>query len=415
MKKLILKIITFFFIIFLSYLSLALIFKTNPKDFFGIGYKTFKNLPIKLQVAIKLFVDQDYVNNLYNDYNTKHLPETQFLNIQFSKIKLDFVEQIKSEYAGLQKTFFVDIYKKKILITDKKGNIFFLNKKNIFEKKKKPSNIKNNLNLDYVLDVFIKDENLYISFVETKNGCETMNVSRAKINNNYLEFIKILNTEECGITIQGGRIQHIDILDNKGILITTGANIPDLPSKSAQNNNSIFGKILFIDDISGEVEIFSKGHRNPQGLIAKDNLILSTEHGPKGGDEINKIISGKNYGWPISSYGESYANDNLIYYKSHIENNFEEPIFSFIPSIGISEIISLPDSFSPKWQNNFLISSLNGRSLYRIKFNENFTKIVYKEKIFIGQRIRDLKYDPDLNAILLSLEDNGELGIIRSN
>ena len=110
-----------------------------------------------------------------------------------------------------------------------------------------------------------------------------------------------------------------------------------------------------------------------------------------------------------------FLNDNLIYYKSHIENNFEEPIFSFIPSIGISEIISLPDSFSPKWQNNFLISSLNGRSLYRIKFNENFTKIVYKEKIFIGQRIRDLKYDPDLNAILLSLEDNGELGIIRSN
>ena len=50
---------------------------------------------------------------MYNDYNTKHLPETQFLNIQFSKIKLDFVEQIKSEYAGLQKTFFVDIYKKK--------------------------------------------------------------------------------------------------------------------------------------------------------------------------------------------------------------------------------------------------------------------------------------------------------------
>jgi len=177
----------------------------------------------------------------------------------------------------------------------------------------------------------------------------------------------------------------------------------------------IFGKILYIDIKSGEVEIFSKGHRNPQGLFVKDNLILSTEHGPKGGDEINKIILGKNYGWPISSYGESYANDDLIYFKSHIENSFEEPIFSFLPSIGISEIIFLPNSFSSKWQNNFLISSLNGRSLYRIKFNESFTKIFYKEKIFIGQRIRDLKHDEDLNAILLSLEDTGELGLIKSN
>ena len=156
---------------------------------------------------------------------------------------------------------------------------------------------------------------------------------------------------------------NINILDKKGILLTTGANIPDLPSQSAQNNESIFGKILFIDAKSNELEIFSKGHRNPQGLLVIDDLVLSTEHGPKGGDEINKIILGKNYGWPISSYGVSYANDDLKYYKSHLENNFQEPIFSFVPSIGISEIISLPNSFNTKWQNNFLISSLNGKSL----------------------------------------------------
>ena len=56
-------------------------------------------------MAIKIFIDQDYVNNLYNDYNVKYLPETQFLDVQFSKIELGFVEQIKSEYAGLKKTF----------------------------------------------------------------------------------------------------------------------------------------------------------------------------------------------------------------------------------------------------------------------------------------------------------------------
>ena len=86
---------------------------------------------------------------------------------------------------------------------------------------------------------------------------------------------------------------------------------------------------------------------------AQYDFILSTEHGPKGGDEINKIILGKNYGWPISSYGESYANDDLKYHKSHIENKFEEPIFSFVPSIGISEIVPLDTN-----EKEFLVGAM---------------------------------------------------------
>ena len=207
-------------------------------------------------------------------------------------------------------------------------------------------------------------------------------------------------------------MQHFKFLGEEGILLTTGDNISDLPSLNAQDENSIFGKILFLSLEKKLLSIFSNGHRNPQGLLIKDNIILSTEHGPKGGDEINKILYGKNYGWPIASYGESYANENLIYKKNHKYNNFEEPIFSYIPSIGISEIISIPDSFSDKWQNNYLISSLNGKSLFRVKFNKNFSKIIYQEKIFIGQRIRDIKFSEKLNSIILSLEDKGELGII---
>ena len=101
------------------------------------------------------------------------------------------------------------------------------------------------------------------------------------------------------------------------------------------------------------------------------------------------------------------------YLKSHSNNNFKEPIYSFVPSIGISEIIKVPNKFSKNWDNNFLLASLNGGSLYRIKFSKNFEKIIYKEKIFIDRRIRDLKYSVKYNVIILALEDWKEIGILK--
>ena len=171
----------------------------------------------------------------------------------------------------------------------------------------------------------------------------------------------------------------------------------------------VFGKIIFVDFQTKKNIIFSKGHRNSQGLYVDNNLILSTDHGPRGGDEINKIIFNKNYGWPIASYGERYLNSDINkpdYLKDHKSLGFEEPIFSFIPAIGISEIIKLPNSFSTHYIDNFILSSLWGSSLYRIKFDENYDRIIFIEKIFIGQRIRDITY---INNILLALEKPSRL------
>ena len=116
-----------------------------------------------------------------------------------------------------------------------------------------------------------------------------------------------------------------------------------------------------------------------------------------------------------ASYGEPYRpkNKELGFHKSHNDFDFEEPIFSFVPSIGISEIIKLPNNFSNQWIDNFIIASLNARSLYRIKFDNNYNKIFFYEKIYIGQRIRDIKYHYKLGAILLALEDKAQLGILR--
>ena len=188
---------------------------------------------------------------------------------------------------------------------------------------------------------------------------------------------------------------------------------PDFNNNNSQNLKSIFGKILFKDfNDNKDYSIFSIGHRNPQGLYVDNDLILSTEHGPKSGDEINNIVFEKNYGWPISSYGESYFDEGkLSYKKDHSSHGFKEPIFAFLPAIGISELIKIPDDLTPFWKDNFILSSLNGSSLYRIKFSKKLDKIILYEKLYIGERIRDLKYSKKFRTIFLALESEGNLGI----
>ena len=203
-----------------------------------------------------------------------------------------------------------------------------------------------------------------------------------------------------------------------GILFTTGDNDADKPNLKPQKSDSIYGKTIFKSFKNSKPIIYSLGHRNGQGLFVKNELVLMTEHGPRGGDEINKITFNKNYGWPIASYGEKYSSNsekNYNYKKSHKNYGYEEPIFSFIPSIGISELIYLPNSFSNKWIDNYLVTSLYGRSIYRIKFNEDFNKIIYMEKIFIDERIRDIKFFSKDNMVLLAFEEKGQLGILTNN
>ena len=202
------------------------------------------------------------------------------------------------------------------------------------------------------------------------------------------------------------------------LLLTTGNNVWNKPDYSSQNQKSIFGKILKINPSNGNYDIFSSGHRNPQGLLVEKNLILETEHGPYGGDEINKIVFGGNYGWPIASEGDGYDfysknQEEPLYMKNH--KNFIPPIYSFVPSIGISEIIKLPNNFSPFWQDNYLIASLNKKSLFRTRFNSNYDKLFFLEEIYIGERIRDLKFHENLGILFLALENKSQIGIISNN
>lgn len=163
----------------------------------------------------------------------------------------------------------------------------------------------------------------------------------------------------------------------------------------AQNNNPNIpdGKIIKINSKTGLHNIFSYGHRNPQGLFMdNDSKIFQTEHGPKGGDEFNLLEKGKNYGWPLSSHGVNSFNYKEVYGLMGRHDKFTKPIFSWGPGIGISNLIKLKN-FHNNWEEDFLILSLKNQSLYRVRLNENHVEFV--EKIWLGHRLRDIAHYKD--------------------
>ena len=161
------------------------------------------------------------------------------------------------------------------------------------------------------------------------------------------------------------------------------------------------------------------GHRNPQGLFYDDEnkVILSTEHGPLGGDEINLIKENKNYGWPISSYGDHYDGTfkkEAPLYKSHKDYGFEEPLHYFNPSIGISEIIRAKNLYYDN-ENYYFVGSLREQSLFVFKSKNNFNEFVQIDKFKIDERIRDIIYFEDKNIYIMTLENTPSLGIFFKN
>mgnify|MGYP001196155489 CR=1 FL=1 len=389
----------------------------------------FFNLPERTQLSIKLLdlekkfrIEENKIDtrSFKNDYNVKFLPETHFLKINLKEKKL-FVRD-GNTLKKVKYTRYIDNYNENFLIISGEGGKFYkwkikfediVSDKNI-EVDEINSNLTNQLS-----DILVFNEKLFVSFYEERDNCKFFKIAEVKINLSYLNFNDFFVSEECLLEKPGGgRIQIIEHDGSKGLLVTTGGYIMNQPTSNPQDNKSVMGKTLFFDFNTKEKVVFSKGHRNPQGLYFDEihNVILSTEHGPEGGDEINKIEFSQNYGWPISSYGKRYEkvklNPDLKYEKSHEELNFVEPVFSFVPSIGISEIIKIPNKFSEYWQDNYFVSSLNDKSLYRVKFSKNFNKVLFVEKIFIGERIRDLKYNENENIFILSLEYDYGLGFI---
>ncbi len=157
-------------------------------------------------------------------------------------------------------------------------------------------------------------------------------------------------------------------------------------------------------------EIWSVGHRNLQGAaIGPDGRLWTSEHGPQGGDEINRPEAGKNYGWPVITYGENYGGGAIGDGLSS-KDGMEQPLHYWVPSIapsGMAWVTS--ERYGKDWKGSMLVGSLKFRHLVRLKFNG--TKLVKEEKLLpdLNQRVRDVRQGPDGLIYLLTDHVRGQL------
>ena len=192
--------------------------------------------------------------------------------------------------------------------------------------------------------------------------------------------------EPIGPNVAGGGRMAADTSGN--IYLTIGV-IQINGTDVAQSDAKLLGKIIKIDTAKGTWTTISKGHRNPQGLVITANgEIWSTEHGPAGGDELNRIVAGANYGWPRVTLGTEYGRYSWEFTGPvGRHDGYEAPVFAWLPSIAASNLIEIKD-FDPRWNGDFLVSSLKAQSLYRLRLDKGH--VMYVESLWIGQRIRDI-------------------------
>ncbi len=166
----------------------------------------------------------------------------------------------------------------------------------------------------------------------------------------------------------------------------------------------------FFNTADAKKAIFSFGHRNQQGMTIHPDTrqIWTNEHGPQGGDEINIIVKGKNYGWPTISYGINY--DNTILTDKKEMEGMEQPLYYYIPSIAPSGMAFIDSDKYPGWKGSLLIGSLKFQYLERLELKDN--KVVYREKLLadIG-RLRNVKIGPD-GLIYVAVENKGIVRIV---
>ncbi len=330
-------------------------------------------------------------------------------------------------WAGTEnsrRAHYLEIIGDKVLVISGLGQTIYFDKKNIFNKKLRqkeiPNNIqdilvKNNYELIGIRDLYVEGTDVYISLQHKNSKGFSINVYKSDLNFEKLNFKLFFETNEYWPfynVYSGGRLERFK--DNK-ILFSIGYSAIKL---AAQNKNSFLGKIISIDKDTKEYELISMGHRNPQGLFyVKDlDLIINTEHGPKGGDEINFNFQNHketpNYGWDVSSYGVEY--DGTRYKGSHSKYGFIEPFRYYTPSIGISELIYLPNELSSDGKKHLFISSLRAGSIYVIKLNDEFNEILNEDRVYFSQqRIRDIDYDQENNVFFLLFEFTPSIGILK--
>lgn len=220
-----------------------------------------------------------------------------------------------------------------------------------------------------------------------------------------LQWRTIYETQPCVSEFIAGELSGMKLafLADGHLLMTVGDlgfdGLHDRPIL-AQPRSASYGKTIRIDPASGSSEIFTLGHRDAQGLtVSPDGTIWSTEHGPQGGDELNLLVKGQNYGWPLATYGTQYnspvwpvATDQ----GDHV--GFQRPFFAWLPSIAVSDVIAVRGDRLDAWHGDLIVGSLGAQSLFHLKVRDN--RVLFQEPIDIDRRIRSIIEDPQGRLVI---------------
>lgn len=264
---------------------------------------------------------------------------------------------------------------------------------------------------------------VYWVFSEPKEGGNLTAVGKGKLSGDektieQAQVIYEATPVHDGTLHYGGRI----LVDKTGNLIVSTGERSDLETRpQAQDLKSALGKIVritkdgqpapgnpFANNSEARPEIYSYGHRNVQGLafhpVTGD--LWETEFGPRGGDEVNRIVPGKNYGWPIITYGIEYSGKK-IGDSIQQKQGLEQPVYYYDPVISPSGITFYSGDAIPEWKNNLFVSALSGVHIARLVIKDN--KVVGEERLLADQAQRFRAITEGLDGALYAVTDSGWL------
>jgi len=279
--------------------------------------------------------------------------------------------------------------------------------------------------MDIILHPNYKDNGwIYFSYASSEGKDQGGNtaIARAKLNKNKLDNLEVLYKATPN-TKKGQHFGSRLVFDKNGYLFFTigergnrDINPQDLTRDCGKvyrlkDDGSIPKDNPFINQPNAKKAIYSYGHRNPQGMILhpKTNEIWTHEHGPKGGDEINIIKAGKNYGWPIISYGVNYSGSKFTEITE--KEGMEQPLHYWNPSIAPSGMAFIDSDKYGDWEGNLLIGSLKFQYLDMCTIKDN--KVTKEERLLNGLgRVRCVEQGPD-GYIYVGIENLGIVKLIR--
>ena len=275
--------------------------------------------------------------------------------------------------------------------------------------------------LDVVLDpAFTENATIYLSYAEpAADGTNGTAVARARLDGGTLADLQVIFRQQPKFRSNHHFGSRLVFARDGNLFVTTGER--NSQRDLAQDLGTHIGKVLritkdgavppdnpFVGRDGALPEIWSYGHRNIQGAVLHPETgeLWTHEHGPRGGDEINVARAGRNYGWPVITYGREYSGPAIG--AGTAKAGMEQPLHYWVPSIAPSGMAYHDGRGHPAWKGQLFVGALAAAQLVRLELTPD-GKIGAEERIAIGKRVRDVREGPDGALYLLTDEDAGEI------